>query len=140
MKFGHVPPQAVIRTFKDAGVRLSFRKRVREDFVVMTARHEKSRARGDQQRFQGRIHSTWLWASIRKGCRACRVKKGTAGCRWYGGHRQDLNEREPRCGEHLEGLQWGLASSIFADGSRGHRSRVGIQEGILASHHVCFAA
>ena len=48
------------------------------------------------------------------------------GCR-AGSHRQDLNERGPRCGAHFERLQRGLASCILADGSRGHRSRVRIQ-------------
>ena len=34
---------------------------------------------------RGVFRSTSLWASVRNRCRACRVKKGSAGCRWYAG-------------------------------------------------------
>ena len=56
-----------------------------ERSFVVSARHEKKRHAKASDDARGVFRSTCLWASVRNRCRACRVKKGSAGCRWYVG-------------------------------------------------------
>ena len=76
--------------------------------AVMTARHEKDQACEGQRHCRGRIHNTQHGSghrhqentepvALRK---ALLVVDGMLECQ-AGSHRQDLNEREPRCREHL---------------------------------------
>ena len=100
---------STLRTFKDAGVRPSIRRWVREEFRCHDCETRRRTGTRRLATMPRAYYSTWLWASKRKICLACRVKAllfvdGMLGCQ-AGSHRQDLNGRAPRCGERLERLQ-----------------------------------
>ena len=95
---GHMPLQAIPRSFKDD---LQFEdgcKRIFRCNDCETGKRTGTRRRATMPKAYS--FNMIKKASMRKRCRACRVKKGIAGCRWYAGvsswpSSSRLHEREP---------------------------------------------